>query len=80
MVVEWLGLVRVCDGALLLVSPKRPSPHQRPSSSIPRRSNQARHKGTPAHTLNQNVHQIKASRIKAKRTKIKASEAQEQKM
>jgi len=80
MVVEWLGLVRVCDGALLVVSPKRPSPHQRPSSNIPRRSTQARHAGTPAHTLNQNAHQIIESIIKAKRTQIKASEAQEQKM
>jgi len=66
--------------ALLVVSPKRPSPHQRHSSSSPRWSTQARHAHTPAHTLNQNAHQIKASRIKAKRTQIRASESQEQKM
>jgi len=73
-VVEWLGLVRVCKGALLVVSPKRPSPHQRHSSSSPRWSTQARHAHTPAHTLNQNAYQIKASKIKAMRTQITASE------
>jgi len=79
-VVDCLGLMRVCEGALLIVSSKRPSPHQRHSSSSPRWSTQARHAHTPANTVNQNAHQIKASRIKAKRTQIRASESQEQKM
>jgi len=78
-VVEWLGLVGVCEGAVLVVSPKSPSPRQSHSSSSPRRSTQACHTHMPTHTLNQNAHQIKESRINAKRTQIKAS-AQEQKI
>jgi len=74
---ECLALVRVCEGALLVVSLKRPSSHQGHSSSSPSRSTQARHAHPPAHTLNQNSHQIKASMIKLKLLQIKASEGQE---
>jgi len=78
-VLECLGLVRLLEGALLVVSLESPSPHHGHFSKFPSRSTQARHAHMPAYNLKRNAHQIRASRISAKRAQIKATEAQEQK-